>query len=244
MTNSFSFNMSKTEFKAYLECPFKFYLVKDLNQGKLFGPRGRRDYSKFSPESQRGMKWHYWFMDFHKTYSERISEGLPPPKGETEDETRIIRLFYKAEKERYKQNTNYWLPVETEWYLQNDSYRGIIDRVDQLNEEGNCRIVEYKATKKQFDEQEVLFYAKLLADELPIIDNDKTLQQVTEIAVYYYESGEYWFKEIIQEDLLRLEQLLLDIRKDILSPNCVKKGNCSPRETHCIFRDVCEVILL
>lgn len=239
-----AFNLSKTEFKAYLECPFKFYLVKDLNQRKPYGPRGRRDYSKFSPESQRGMKWHYWFMDFHKTYSERICDELPPPKGETKDENRIIRLFYEAEKVRYDQNPDYWSPVETEWYLQNDSYRGIIDRVDQLDDNGNCRIVEYKAIKGLFDEKEVLFYANLLSDELPIIDNEKTLQQVTEVAVYYYELGEYWCKEITQEDLLELEQFLQTVRKEILSPNWVKKKNCSQRETHCIFRDACEVILL
>ena len=244
MTDIESFNISKTEFKAYLECPFKFYLIKDLNQGKPFGPRGRRDYSGFSPEAQRGMKWHYWFMDFHKNHSKRIIEELPSPTTEKADDNRIIKLFYEVEVERYKKNPDYWFPVKTEWYLQNDLYRGQIDRVDQLNKEGRCRVVEYKPTRKQFDEQEVLFYAKLLADELTIVENNMKLLEVTEVAIYYYETGEFWRKEISQEDFIKFEQFLLMIREEMLIPNWVKKENCYPRETNCVYRDACEVILL
>ena len=244
MTDRESFNISKTEFKAYLECPFKFYLIKDLNQGKPYGPRGRRDYSGFSPEAQRGMKWHYWFMDFHENHSKMIIEELPPPTTEKADDNRIIKLFYEVEVERYKKNPNFWLPVKTEWYLQNELYRGQIDRVDQLDKEGRCRVVEYKPTKKQFDEQEVLFYAKLLADELSIVDDNMKLLEVTEVAIYYYETGEFWRKKITQEDLTKFEQFLLTVREEMLTPNWVKKENCYPRKTNCVYRDACEVILL
>ena len=239
-----SFNLSKTEFKAYLKCPFKFYLIKDLNQGKAYGPRGRRDYSNFSPESKRGMKWHYWFMDFYKNHSKRIIENQPPPTGEKVADNRIINQFHKVEVKRYNENPEYWLPVETEWYLQNESCRGIIERVDQLNKDGNCQVVEYKATKGSYDKQEVLFYACLLANELPIIDGERTLRQVTEIAIYYYETGEFWRKEITQENLTKFEQFLQMTREEMLAPNWIKKENCSPRDTNCMYRDVCEVISL
>jgi len=237
-------NLSKTEFKAYLECPFKFYLIKDLNQGKAYGPRGRRDYSNFSPESKRGMKWHYWFMDFYKNHTKRIIENQPPPTGEKVDENRIIKQFHKVEVKRYNENPEYWLPAEIEWYIQNESCRGIIDRVDQLNKDGNCRVVEYKATKGSYDEQEALFYACLLTNELPIIDDEKILRQVAEIAIYYYDSGEFWRKEITQEDLTKFEQFLQLTREKMLAPNWLKKENCSLRDTFCVYRDVCKLILL
>ncbi len=244
MTDIESFNISKTEFKAYLECPFKFYLIKDLNQGKPLGPRGRRDYSKFSPESQRGMRWHYWFMDFHKKNSERIIKGLPPPTTEKAEDNRIIKSFYEVEAERYKQNPDYWLPVKTEWYLQNELYRGQIDRVDQLDKEGKCRVLDYKPKRQPFDEQEMIFYAKLLADELPIIDGKGGLWEVVEVATYYYETGEFWRKEITKNDVTKFEQFLLTVKEEIQSPNWIKRENCSPRDTYCIYRDACEVIIL
>jgi len=104
--------------------------------------------------------------------------------------------------------------------------------------------VEYKATKGAYDEQEALFYAYLLANELPIIDSERALRQVAEIAIYYYESGEFWRKEITQENLTKFEQFLQMTREEMLTPNWVKKENCSPRDTNCMYRDACEVILL
>jgi hypothetical protein len=237
-------NISKTEFKAYLECPFKFYMIKDLNQNQPPGPRGRRDYSRFSKESQEGMKWHYWFMDFFSNYAERIMLDQPPSEGETAEDTKIINLFYQQELVRYKQNPQNWLPFKVEWYLQNEIYRGTIDRVDMLNKAGDCRIVEYKRRKGVYDEQEVLFYAYLLTKDLPVYENNQLIRKVTEVAVYYYQTGELWSKKIAEADLAVLEKFLVVVREEIMTPNWVKKDECSPRNTHCIYREVCERILL
>ena len=222
----------------------QFYLIKDLNKEKPFGPRGRRDYSDFPPEAQRGMWWHYWFMDFYEKYADWIREERSPPKAKKPEEQRIINLFYKMENQRYLLNPENWLPVRTEWYLENEYYRGQIDRVDQLDEEGNCRIVEYKAKRKDLDEQEALFYTKLLTDELPIIDKTITLRKVTEIAVYYYETGEFWQKQITRKDVENLEQLLERMREEIFQPNIVKRKNCSPGEIRCKYREICERIFV
>jgi hypothetical protein len=206
------------------------------------GPRGKRDYSKFSKEAQVGMKWHCWLMDFYSNYTESIVLNQPPPKGEANEDNRIINLFYQHELTRYKLNPDYWLPFKVEWYIQNDLYRGTIDRVDILNKDGDCRVVEYKRRKRVYDEQELLFYAFLLTKELPYYQDNQLIRNVTEIAVYYYQTGEFWSKNITKTDLAVFEKFLGLVRNEIMEPNWVKKNGCNQENTYCIYREVCELI--
>ncbi|NHJ40776.1 MAG: PD-(D/E)XK nuclease family protein, partial [Asgard group archaeon] len=119
-----------------------------------------------------------------------------------------------------------------------------LDRVDLLNKEGDCRIVEYKGRKGIYDELEVLFYANLLSNELPFYDDNQLIRKVIEIAVYYYKIGEFWRKKIKKSDLSEFEQFLISVREEMMKPNWVKKDGCSPMNTHCIYRDICELLLM
>ena len=185
-----TFNLSKTEFIAYLECPLKFYIIKSMNQGMSYGPRGERDYSDFSGESIEGMFWHEWFEVFHNNFYEDISNNKPTPKGRNSRETKIKKMFYEKELERYNKQPEFWHPLATELYLESEWTRGEIDRIDQLNDQGNCLLIEYKKKKSEFDEQELLFYACLINQIGGVIDEGDFPIKITEIEVYYYLTGE------------------------------------------------------
>ncbi|MHA1211261.1 MAG: PD-(D/E)XK nuclease family protein [Candidatus Heimdallarchaeota archaeon] len=229
-------NISKTEFIAYLECPFKFYLIKDLNKNKPYGPRGERDYSPFSEESKEGMKWHKWFEKFFDTYKEDIDTRLPP-KGKDEAETLIMRRFFQQEKQRCKTNQTFWKPIERESYLQTEHYRGTIDRVDQLNKERECRIIEYKGNPGLFDEQELLFYANLFLEEYP-------LKKVSQLATYYYWSGELVIRAICEDDLIAFKEKLENIKMEMLTPNWKRTKNCHEQNIRCSFNVICQKIAI
>ncbi|MFX1538448.1 MAG: PD-(D/E)XK nuclease family protein [Promethearchaeota archaeon] len=238
------FNLSKTEFKAYLECPLKFYLIKSQNYNLPLGPRGRRDYSQFSSEKQEGMYWHYWFMDFYKTYKEDIKTGAPAPTDELPHKTFIMTAFYQLELKRFRDNPHFWCPLATELYLQSEYYRGTLDRIDLLNTQGDSRVVEYKARPGVFDRDELLFYALLLSQKLA---DEELLQSVTavkEIAVYYYRLGEFQAERITLKDLQLFEQRLQTIIEEIFQPNWVRKEGCDGHNKDCSYSCICKNIPL
>ena len=168
-----SINLSKTEFTAYLECPFKYYLIQDLNRNKPYGPRGKRDYSKFASELQYGMSWHKWLMYFHSNYEDNIISDIYPFEGDKSLEAKLMKQFYEWEKETYAMNHEFWHPIVVEQYLENKHYRGIIDRIDLLNSNGDIRIIEYKSRPGNFDQKELMFYAVLLSQ------NKETIEDLT-----------------------------------------------------------------
>jgi len=59
-------NISKTEFLAYLKCPFMFYLMKELsNEKKQYI---KINYSDYESELKEGIEKHYWLQTFHEKY--------------------------------------------------------------------------------------------------------------------------------------------------------------------------------
>ena len=236
-------NISKTEYKAYLECPMKFYIIKSLNQHKPLGPRGRRDYSGFSMQEKEGMFWHYWLMDFHENYQWEVKKEKPAPTGEDPYQTFVMTAFYDLELKRYQENQRFWYPI-TECYVQSQLYRGTIDRIDQLNEQGDCRIVEYKKKEGAYDWKEVMFYGNLVTKEIANIENLPKNAQVKELAIYYYSTGKLVMKELKKEDLEVFEQELEELRKEMSKPNWVRKKGCDGNSQKCRYSGICKTIAL
>jgi len=236
------FNLSKTEFIAYLECPLKFYIIKSMNQGMAYGPRGERDYSEFPEDSNDGMFWHSWFEVFHDKYFEDISNNKSAPKGKNPRETRIMRRFYERELERYQHQPEFWHPLATELYLKSERIRGEIDRIDQLNDKGECLLIEYKKKKSVFDEQELLFYACLINQIGGVIDERDFPIRITEIEVYYYLTGETIRRKILEDELASFEHYLKSIKEEIFIPNWIRKENCDMLNSKCKFKRVCKCI--
>lgn len=235
-----TFNLSKTEFVAYLQCPLKYYIILSKNYGLLHGPRGERNYSSFPEGAQKGMKWHEWLKSFHEDYEESIMQGAPAPEGETEEDTRIMKYFYEFERERHQTEQPYWKPIAKECYLENEHYRGIIDRIDQLNEQGNYRVVEYKHNKGAYDEQELLFYAYLLHQEGDRIEALQPNARVKEIAVYYYETGFKSGREVSKEELVAFGRYLETVKEEMAQGNYVRRQGCTGMK--CNYQPLCERI--
>lgn len=237
-----TFNLNKTEFIAYLDCPLKFYIIKSLNLGILYGSRGDRDYSEFSDESKEGMFWHEWFEEFHDNYFDDINNNQPAPKGETQKETKIMKTFYEKELKQYQKQPEFWHPIATERYLESELLRGEIDRIDQLNEQGDCLLIEYKMSKKQFDEQELLFYACLINQVEGIIDENVFSIRITEIELYYYLTGETIRRKLLEDEVANFENYLKSIREEIFLPNWVRREECDMYNTKCKFKRICKFI--
>ena len=237
-----AFNLSKTEFIAYLECPLQFYIIRSLNQGIPYGSRGDRDYSEFSDDAKDGMFWHWWFEGFHDKYYEDISNGQPAPAGETQKNTKIMKLFYEKERERFTKQPDFWFPKTTEQYLESENLRGEVDRIDQLNEQGDCLLIEYKKKKNQFDEQELLFYACLINQVDGIISEEESPIQITEVEVYYYLTGETMRRKLMEDEVASFKNYLQSIKEEIFMPNWVRKEECDMRDTNCKFKRICKNI--
>ena len=236
------FSLSKTEFIAYLKCPFSFYLLKDLSEENEF--QGWRDYSDYEPSLESGLKKHRWFQNFFQEFSEDIRNKTYPKVEGNNIEKLIKQKFIEFEMKRYEQNPHFWEPIAVEFYIKNQSYRGKIDRIDQLNEQGHCCIVEYKPSQRKFDEEELLFYASLLINSLPHIDLP-TITKVTEIGIYYYNTAEFYKAKITREDMNTFEQYLMEICFEMLQPsNMQKKKHCDFDQTNCLNREICRRIKL
>lgn len=221
----------------------QFYIIKDMNQGIPYGPRGKRDYSSFPKHIQRGIKWHKWFENYYTEYSHCVRQNLPPPKGDSIEDDQIIAMFHRLELERYHTNPDLWFPLARELYTQSDFYRGTIDRLDLLNLNGDCRIVDYKSAPKLFDNQEMMFYAYLITQELDTLKKDYPITSVKEVSNYYYATGEFRVRAITPDDLATFEQFLQSIRDEIMEPNWLRKEDCNQLDINCLYKPICSRIL-
>jgi len=237
-----TFNLSKTEFIAYLECPMKFYIIKSMNYGISYGSRGERDYSSHRKEAREGMEWHERFEKFHDLYFEDIRNNEPAPKMKKVKDTRILKMFYEKELERYKQQPQYWFPLVTEQYLETEFFRGEIDNINQLNDQRDCLLTEYKRNKKPYDEQELLFYACLIKQLNGRILEDDEQITITEIELYYFLTGETIRRRITEKELAAFENYMKAIRKEMLAPNWTRKEDCLVLHSHCKYARICHCI--
>ncbi len=215
-----SSNLSKTEFIAYIKCPFKFYLLKELN--KQTEKSVRKDYSDYESNLAEGIERHHWLQKFFQKFGEDIQNNLYPLLGQSDKNEQWKKQFIDSEIKRYKQQKTFWEPVAVEFFLKNTKYRGQIDRIDQLDDQGNCRIVEYKPYPGEFDEEELLFYTVLISNILPHQDLIN-IKKVTEIGVYYYFTGQFQKAEVTSENIQAFEIYLNKIRKDMLICQSIKK---------------------
>lgn len=136
------FTLNKTEFVAYLKCPFLFYLTRELYKKSNSLPRiNINDYESFL---QNGIKKHRWLRFFYKKYATDILNGIYPALPINERNETWKKQFIEFEINRYNSNPIFWKPAAVELYLSNSKYSGKIDRIDVINEDGHCRIVEYK----------------------------------------------------------------------------------------------------
>ena len=236
-----SLNLSKTEFITYLECPFKFYLMQDLHQNKNHGPRGKRDYSEFSENLQLGMKWHRWLQYFHINYEQDIISGSCP-FDESSDEDVLKKHFFKIELERYNMNPKQWHPFVVEQYLESTKLRGIIDRIDIVGSDSNCRIVEYKSKPREFDKEEMLFYSLLFLKAKNSLEYLPAKSQLQEFAFYYYKLGEWSIESIKEEVIFEFEKKYNSIIEEINNPNWKKRKKCNKKSTNCFFKHICQLI--
>ncbi|MGC9780513.1 MAG: PD-(D/E)XK nuclease family protein [Candidatus Heimdallarchaeota archaeon] len=231
-------NLSKTEFIAYLDCPLKFYLLKQQNLYTKQGPRSNILSKFYRIPTQRGIRAHTLLKEFYGNYGDDLQVGNPPPEQVLLDP--VLRLFWDQETHRYEVEGEYWYPFALEYYLTTQTMRGIIDRIDQLDEH-TCRLVEYKSSLKgSFLNEELLFYALLVSENLEFQQQYK--KTVTQGAVYYYDTGEWITREITEEDILEFKDYLQTIREDIMTGNWTKRHQCKLQKHDCFFATVCTKI--
>ncbi len=235
------FNLSKTEFVAYLECPFQFYLLKELHKSKGQSKEtiAYTDYEWFL---QDGIKKHLWFQFFYKKYGSDIQNNLYPQMNDEDRNVSWKKAFLDFEVRRYQQAPDFWEPLAVELYLRNESLCGKIDRIDRVDKQGHCRVVEYKSLPGEFDEEELLFYSFLLTNQLPIQELPN-ITEVSEICVYYYTSREYYTAKVTADILASFNDHLEEIRIKMVNPNLIKKKkDCDIATTRCLYREICQRI--
>lgn len=234
------FILNKTEFVAYLECPFKFYLLKELQKSK--GEGNEVDHSHYESFLREGIKKHLWLQHFYKNYGTAIRKNLSPPLSEEDKDVPWKKAFLDFEVKRYQQVLEFWEPLAVELFLRNDSLCGKIDRIDQVDEYGRCRVVEYKSLPGKFDEEELLFYSFLLSNLLPFPELSN-ITEVSEIAVYYYKNAEYYSAQLTTDSLSSFSDYLEEIRDKMLDPYLIrKKKACDFTTTRCLYREICQRI--
>ncbi|MGC9777623.1 MAG: PD-(D/E)XK nuclease family protein [Candidatus Heimdallarchaeota archaeon] len=234
------FVLSKTEFVAFLKCPFQFYLLKELY--KPTNQKRRNNYSDYEQFLQDGLDNHLWLQNFYKNFSVDIKSNIDPLLKLPDEADYWKRNFVNFEVKRYKEKNDFWEPVAVEFYLCNDSFCGTIDRIDLLNELGDCRIVEYKSYPSEFDEEELLFYTVLLTNHLPIIDVPN-ITKVTEFGIYYYKINEFYKAKVTPEIINTFEEYLEKLRTEMLDPSFIKKKKtCDFTNSRCLYREICKRI--
>jgi len=228
-------NLSKTEFVAYLDCPLKFYLLKQQNLYTRQGPRSNASNKFYRVPTKKGIESHNKLKAFYSLYSKALRRGEPPPEKVLQE--KLLRLFWDQETHCYKVQSEYWFPLALEIYIATPTMRGIIDRVDQLDDH-TCRLVEYKSSPKgSFLNEELLFYALLVSESKAFQQQYKKV--VTQGAVYYYETGEWLTREITKEDIHDFKGYLQSIREDIMTGNWIKRYQCEFQKHECFFATVC-----
>ncbi len=234
------FILSKTGFIAYLECPFQFYLQKELQHHK--GSGGNIDHSGYESFLQRGLEKHKWLECFYQEYGTKIRNDVYPRLDQSDEDAFWKQQFIDFEIKRYVSEPKFWEPVAVEYYLNDGVFCGKIDRIDRISDLGHCRIVEYKSSPKEFDKEELLFYAVLLASQLPTLDLPD-ITKVTELGMYYYSSSEYFSTLITMDNIVTFREYLEEILLEIVNPQSIKKKKrCDFAVTTCLFRHICQRI--
>ncbi|MHA1185307.1 MAG: RecB family exonuclease [Candidatus Heimdallarchaeota archaeon] len=229
------FNLSKTEFVSYLDCPLKFYLLKQQNLHTKEGPRSNTSSKFYRNSTNRGIRIHRLLKEFYGEYGDNLQAGDLPPENVLFDP--VLRLFWEQEVHRFEVEGEYWYPFALETYIATPTLRGIIDRIDQLDER-TCRLVEYKSKPKgSLLNEELLFYALLISESKEF--QQKYKKTVTQGAVYYYDTGEWFSREISPEDILDFKEYLVTIREEIMTGNWVKRHNCEYQKQDCFFATIC-----
>jgi len=204
----------------------------------------RSDFSDYEPFLQDGLEKHHWFQEFYYTYGKDIQNEIIPYLGELGDDENWKNIFLHNEIERFKKNPDYWVPIAVEFFIKDNNTRGKIDRIDQLNKQGHCRIVEYKPYPEEFDEEELLFYACLLSRLLPT-HNLPAITKITEIGVYYYNSGEFYKAKVIPKTIQLFSEFIECIRTDMLNPISIQtKRDCDFNNTKCLYQEICKRIYI
>ncbi|MHA1364955.1 MAG: PD-(D/E)XK nuclease family protein [Candidatus Heimdallarchaeaceae archaeon] len=236
------FKLSKTEFIAYLKCPFLFYLTKELNLNSKSLPRiAFSDYESFL---QEGIRKHLWLQTFYQKYADKIQNGVYPILPKKEKNKAWKKQYIDFEVNRYEKEPVFWKPIAVELYLDNRNWCGKIDRIDLLNVEGHCRIVEYKSRPNELDEEELLFYAVLLTDLLPH-QKLSAITKVSEIGIYYYSTREFFKAKVTPEIIDIFREYIEEIRKEMLDSKLIKKKKeCDFDTTNCLERAICQRIAL
>lgn len=234
------FTLNKTEFIAYLTCPFQFYIMKDLNKQTSYGLR--YDFSDYETPLREGIENHNWLQMFHQTYGADIQSNTYPKLIDEDRKCPWKMDFVDFEINRFKQDPDFWEPLAVELYIQDDSLCGKIDRIDRVDDQGNCRIVEYKSYPNRFDEEELLFYAVLLRNQLPHQELS-IIKEVSELGIYYYKLNEFNKAHVMAEILDSYEEYIKVIRMEMIEPQSIKKKkDCHFATTRCLFRDICQRI--
>ena len=233
------FNLSKTEFTAYMDCPLKFYLLKQQNQKCEEGPRGKRDHRYYAPGLGNGIHWHWKLNQFLKEYKTDLLVDTPPLDVFKSDP--LLALFWDHERHRLAVDPDYWFPLAFELYLHTSTMRGIIDRVDPLDDH-SCCLVEYKSSRERsgFLYEELLFYALLATRSKVFIQ--KIPQEVVQVGCYFYETGEYLSKEVTPSILTDFEEFLSSTRDEISLGTWSPKKNCSLLKADCHHAVLCPLI--
>jgi len=236
------FKLSKTEFVAYLKCPLLFYLTRELNKKtEALPPILLSDYELFL---RKGIEKHRWLQFFYQKYAAEIQNGNHPKLSEKDKNEPWKKQFTNFEVNRYKDDPKLWEPAAIELYLSKGKYCGKIDRIDELKEKGHCRVVEYKSLPREFDEEELLFYAVLLTELLPV-NELPNITKVSEIGIYYYSTGEFLQAKVTSEIITIFKEFVEGIRIEMLDDKLIKKkDNCDFDTTNCLERDICRRIVL
>jgi len=233
------FNLSKTEFTAYLDCSLKFYLLKKQNQKCEEGPRGKRDYRYYALGLGNGIHWHWKLNNFLKEYKSDLLVDAPPL--EVFKSEPLLALFWDHERHRLAVDPDYWFPLAFELYLHTSTMRGIIDRVDPIDDQ-SCCLVEYKSSRERsgFLYEELLFYA-LLASRSKVFAQ-KIGRTVVQVAGYFYETGDCITREVTPELLAEFASFLEGVREDISHGTWSPKENCSLLTADCQHAALCTLL--
>jgi len=235
------FILSKTEFVAYLKCPFQFYLMKEMHKSK-----GRRkeslNYIDYEWFLRDGIENHLWLQTFYENYSIDIQKNVYPKLKKSDKKDSWKMAFIDNEIKRFRQAPDFWEPLAVELFLQNDFLCGKADRIDKLDNQGCCRIVEYKSSPSDFEEKELLFYTLLLTNLLPN-ENLPNITNVSEIGIYNYKTNEFYIAQVTAEKVDLFSNYLKEIRAKMLDPRMIKKKkDCDYATTKCLYREICQRI--
>lgn len=239
----YEINLSKTEYLYYLECPQKFRLHRILNPipYKTTFMNTKRSTSNYvlrncSEDDLNGIIKHSFFETFHKKYWNRITEPEPPKEIAS---NQIKLLFWLYQQRKYFEDTDYWIPVQTELRLMTERQRGIIDCVELCKNKIGLRIIDYKSEPHQSDKLALVFYANLLnAFRAENKEYDEFLYDVVEIGCYYYESGIMMMFELKVDELFSFQESYQQILSEISQEKFpLIETSC----WNCRLTDVCKI---